>query len=68
VVSDAAVALTVFAARELNAAPDVGRAEALRRAMITVMEGRHPDGKKRALFAHPVFWAPFVNVGEGTRR
>jgi len=38
----------------------IGRAEALSRAMLSVIEDRvRPDA------AHPSFWAPFVVVGEG---
>lgn len=41
----------------------VGRAEALRRAELDVMnDPAHPE------FAHPLFWAPFVMVGEGGAR
>ena len=40
--------------------PDIGRAEALRRSMLAMMQ---TDGKD--YFAHPMFWAPFVVVGEG---
>ena len=57
VASDAAVALTTSAYREQEAAPDIGRAEALRRAMKTLMD--QPG------FEHPADWAPFVVVGEG---
>jgi CHAT domain-containing protein len=40
--------------------PGVGRAEALRRAMLAIMETEdHPE------LAHPFYWAPFVVVGEG---
>ena len=42
--------------------PDVGRAEALRRAMLALMQD-----EERPEFAHPYFWAPFVVVGEGGR-
>lgn len=38
----------------------IGRAEALRRSMLAMME---TEGKEH--FAHPMFWAPFVVVGEG---
>ncbi len=38
------------------------RAEALRRSMLAMME---TEGKEH--FAHPMFWAPFVMVGEGGR-
>jgi CHAT domain-containing protein len=37
----------------------VGRAEALRRAMLTIVD----KGEVRE--AHPAYWAPFVVVGEG---
>jgi CHAT domain-containing protein len=38
----------------------IGRAEALRRAELALMDDKdHPE------FAHPLFWAPFVVVGEG---
>jgi CHAT domain-containing protein len=37
----------------------VGRAEALRQAMLTMID------KGEAREAHPAFWAPFVVVGEG---
>jgi CHAT domain-containing protein/Tfp pilus assembly protein PilF len=40
----------------------VGRAEAMRRAMLGVLQDPdHPE------FAHPFYWAPFVVVGEGGR-
>jgi CHAT domain-containing protein len=37
----------------------LGRAEALRRAMIAMID------KGQAHESHPTFWAPFVVVGEG---
>ncbi len=37
----------------------VGRAEALRRAMLAMIDGGKPEE------AHPAYWAPFVLVGEG---
>ncbi len=45
---------------EAAANPEIGRAEALRRSMLSLMDD--PD---RPEFAHPAFWAPFVVVGEG---
>ncbi len=39
----------------------VGRAEALRRSMLALIEKGAPHE------AHPAYWAPFVVVGEGVR-
>ncbi|MBL8669916.1 MAG: CHAT domain-containing protein [Alphaproteobacteria bacterium] len=59
VVSDAAVALTTRMLQEA-ARPGVGRAEAHRRAMAAMIaDAALPER------AHPLFWAPFVVVGEG---
>ncbi len=58
--SEAAVKLTTRMLTEAAQHPDIGRAEALRRSMLALMgdtENEH--------FAHPLFWAPFVVVGEG---
>ena len=38
----------------------VGRAEALRRSMLALIED-----KEKSYYAHPMFWAPFLVVGEG---
>jgi CHAT domain-containing protein len=46
---------------ELKAEPRIGRAEALRRAMLKLI------GDGQDFEAHPAFWAPFVLVGEGAR-
>ena len=59
VFSDAAVKLTTRMLREASKA-GVGRSEAHRRAMLALMN----DGEK-PYYAHPIFWAPFVVVGEG---
>ena len=56
--SDAAVNLTTRMLAETAAG--AGRAEALRRSMLKLMET--PD---KPYYAHPMFWAPFVVVGEG---
>jgi hypothetical protein len=58
--SKAAVALVTRAFAEINAQAGVGRAEALRRAMLALV------GQGGRL-AHPAIWAPFVVVGEGAR-
>jgi CHAT domain-containing protein len=57
--SDAAVDLTTGTFEALATAPGIGRSEALRRSMLTMMA----DDRK-PYFAHPMFWAPFVVVGE----
>jgi CHAT domain-containing protein len=57
--SDATVALIKGAFEQLKAAPKFGRAEALRRSMLALID----KGPER--FAHPAAWAPFVVVGEG---
>lgn len=59
VLSDAAKTLTT---RMLKGARDktIGRAEALKRSMISLINT--PDVPH---YAHPMFWAPFVVVGEG---
>ena len=59
VASDAAVKITTRMLAEA-AKPGVGRAEAHRRAMLSLLDQDQPDH-----FAHPAFWAPFVVVGEG---
>ena len=57
--SDATVALMTRMAAHLKE-KDVGRADALRRAELDLMRDKEdPD------LAHPIYWAPFVVVGEG---
>jgi CHAT domain-containing protein/tetratricopeptide (TPR) repeat protein len=56
----AAVRLTTHAIGEIRQNPAIGRAEALRRSMVALMQERSHPG-----FAHPQIWAPFVVVGEG---
>jgi CHAT domain-containing protein/tetratricopeptide (TPR) repeat protein len=57
--SDAAVALVTGAFAELKRDPGLGRAEALRRAMLALIA-------QGGRMAHPASWAPFVVVGEGS--
>jgi CHAT domain-containing protein len=56
--SDAAVAITTGAFAAMKADSTIGRAEALRRSLIALMD-------KGGRNAHPSIWAPFVVVGEG---
>jgi CHAT domain-containing protein/Tfp pilus assembly protein PilF len=64
--SDGAVKLTTRAISELRRDPKIGRAEALRRAMLALMaDTSRPANWTPA--AHPSVWAPFVVVGEGAR-
>ncbi|HJU15371.1 MAG TPA: CHAT domain-containing tetratricopeptide repeat protein [Stellaceae bacterium] len=58
--SKAAVALTTGTFAELVKNPKIGRAEALRRAEMAMLDPRNPPE-----FAHPLAWAPFALAGEG---
>jgi CHAT domain-containing protein len=57
--SDATLKLVTRTLRER--ARGVGNAEALRRAMLPLM-----NGEDRLAFAHPSYWAPFMVIGEGS--
>ena len=59
--SAATVKLITTAMRELARNGKVGRAEALRRAMLVLID------KGDAHETHPANWAPFIVVGEGAR-
>jgi CHAT domain-containing protein len=58
--SEATVKLTTGAFTELAKHPAIGRAEALRRSMMAMLDPSNPPE-----FAHPLAWAPFVLAGEG---
>lgn len=60
VYSDATVKLITKAVSTMATNRSVGRSEALRRAMVELIEKGMPYE------AHPAFWAPFVVVGEGS--
>jgi CHAT domain-containing protein len=57
--SDATVKLITVAVREMAADRKVGRAEAMRRSMLALIDKGTPEE------AHPAYWAPFVLGGEG---
>jgi len=66
--SSSARALTTELFRRQQAAPTLGRAEALRQTMLALIDGPGLlDAEQRPLFsyAHPMFWAPFALVGDG---
>ncbi len=62
VYSDAAVKLMIETFTEFRANKSVGRSEALRRAMISLMDSAKFDDNP-----HPMVWAPFSVIGEGAR-
>ena len=62
VASEATVPLTTAMLAEYEKNPAQGKAEAHRKAMLSLMNTPdHPE------WSHPLFWAPFVVVGEGGR-
>jgi len=67
VMSDAATALTTDAFRRQAEAPKLARAEALRQAMLGLIDGPGyvHAGKTVYTYAHPLFWAPYSIIGDG---
>ncbi|NVN88269.1 MAG: CHAT domain-containing protein [Rhodopseudomonas sp.] len=61
--SAAAVKVTTGAFRALTVDRSIGRAEALRRSMIAMID----NAPENSYDAHPLAWAPFVLAGEGGR-
>ncbi len=61
VYSDAAVKLTTGALDALASNPDIGRAEALRRSMLAIL-----DTDSNPTHWHPTYWAPFALLGDGS--
>ena len=65
--SDAAKSLTTDMFRRQAADPGLTRAEALRQAMLGLIDqGGFKDASAQLLFsyAHPLFWAPFSIIGD----
>jgi CHAT domain-containing protein/tetratricopeptide (TPR) repeat protein len=69
--SRAAAQITTGVFKAFAAAPDIGRAEALRRSMLDLLDAPQPRSGEGAparrtspFDAHPSIWAPFVLVGE----
>jgi CHAT domain-containing protein/tetratricopeptide (TPR) repeat protein len=59
VASDATVKLITGAVERMASDTRIGRVEAMRQSMLTLID------KGEAYEAHPAIWAPFVVVGEG---
>jgi CHAT domain-containing protein len=56
--------------RRQRADPQITRAEALRQAMVEMLDtGGMKDraGKTAYTYAHPIFWAPYTVIGDGAR-
>jgi CHAT domain-containing protein len=70
--STSARTLTTELFRRHAAQPSLSRAEALRQAMLDVIDGPGlvdaTSGKPIFSYAHPLFWAPFSLVGDGGGR
>jgi CHAT domain-containing protein len=48
--------------------PKIGRSEALRQAMLALMDGPgylNSEGNTEFAYAHPLFWAPYTIIGDG---
>jgi CHAT domain-containing protein len=66
--STSARALTTDLFRRQAETPALARAEAMRQAMVALIDGpglAGADGKPLFTYAHPIFWAPFSLVGDG---
>ena len=66
--SESARALITDLFRRQAEDPKLPRGEALRQAMLALMDGPGyigADGKTEFTYAHPLFWAPYSVVGDG---
>ena len=63
------VALTTDLFRRQAGDASLSRAEALRQAMLALIDGPGyvdpKSGKTAFSYAHPIFWAPFTLIGDG---
>jgi len=51
--------------------PKLTRGEALRLAMMALVDGHGyagAEGKTEFAYAHPLFWAPYTIIGDGGTR
>jgi len=54
----------------MEATSNLSRAHVLKPAMLALMDGVgfvDPLGRTLFSYAHPIFWAPFILVGDGGR-
>ena len=63
VVSGAALKLTVGMFEALAVDASIDKSEALRQSQVALIDDRSQSGK----FSHPLYWAPFVLVGDPRR-
>ena len=61
--SEAATRLTIATFDRIKADPKIGRAEALRQAMLSYLNNASSPKN-----AYPAFWGPFALIGEGAAR
>jgi CHAT domain-containing protein len=61
--SEAATRLAIATIDPINAEPKIGRAEALRQAMLAYLNDASSPRN-----AYPAFWGPFALIGEGAAR
>ncbi|MEM6678292.1 MAG: CHAT domain-containing tetratricopeptide repeat protein [Pseudomonadota bacterium] len=64
VYSDAAVELTTKSFALLDEVPGLSRADAIRRAMLTILDDPSASPRRQ----HPSYWGPFMVVGDGLGR
>jgi CHAT domain-containing protein len=66
--SQSARALVTDVFKRRAADPNIGRSEALRQAMMALLDKAvylGSDGKAEFAYAHPLFWAPYSIIGDG---
>ncbi len=66
--TDSARILTTEVFKRVAADPKLTRADALRQTMLWLMDNAGQmgaSGKMEYSYAHPMFWAPFVLIGDG---